>query len=513
MARKSWRRWLGYPSGTVLSLAALKVAIHLALATRYGWFRDELYYVAGSEHIALGYVDYPPLTALLLAGVRAVLGDSLFAIRLLPALAGGALLLMVAAMVRRLEGGKFAQALAALAVLVAPIYLAGHGIWTPNVFDQLLWAIGSMILLDICAMRRRGGWIRLGLVCGIGLQVKHSMAFFCVALGIALLLTRQRRWLVSGWLWAGVGIAALFALPNLWWEWQHGWATWELLREGAENKNLRPGVVQFLVGQAMIFHPLAAPIWLAGVCHLCFARIAKPYRLLGCFFVAMFVGMMALQAKHYYVAPVYPVVIAAGALAVERFVARRGRPWMRPAIVSVLALGGLAFAPLTLPILPPELAAPYQQAIERGSTKMEKGVDSELLQVHADMFGWPELADTVAQVYLDLPEQDRRRCVVYCVNYGRAGAIDLFGRPQGLPSASCPHNSYWWWGPPERDGDVTIVVGGSNLDLGKLFATVTTVAHHEHRWAAKNEQAIPIFLCRGIKRPFREFWSELRYYR
>ncbi|MHC5021476.1 MAG: glycosyltransferase family 39 protein, partial [Planctomycetota bacterium] len=213
MARRHWRRWLGHPTNGVLACVAGKLAFHLLLAGRYGFHRDELYYLAGAGRLDWGYVDYPPLTALLLRLVRLTLGDSLLAVRLLPALAGCAVVLLGAAMVRRFEGGKWAQLVTALSLTVAPVYLQFGGVWMPNVFDCLWWTIGAYVLIGLCDLRQGRSWIWLGVIGGLGLQTKHSMLFWGFGVAVAVLCTRQRRWLLSRQLWVGALIAAVCFIP------------------------------------------------------------------------------------------------------------------------------------------------------------------------------------------------------------------------------------------------------------------------------------------------------------
>lgn len=518
MARYPLRRLLGYPSPAVGLVALATLVAHLALAPRYGVFRDELYYQACSERLDWGYADFPPLTAVLLRAVRATLGESLLALRIMPALCHAGLVLVTAALARRLEAGRFAQALAALAVAIAPVYLTTGHLFTPNAFEALLWGAAALLLQEICGMRRRGAWLALGVVVGLALQTKHSAAFLCAGLATAVVLTRQRRWLLSPWCWGGVAVAAAIALPNLWWEWRHEWITWTLLAAGREGKNVMPGVGEFLLGQVLILHPFTVPIWLAGVGALLFSRPLTPYRALAWPFVTVFVALLALQGKHYYVAPAYPAVLAAGALAFERTIVRRGWPWMRPAALGLLALGGVALAPCSLPLLPPEWAAPYQRAIERGASATERDDRAPLLQTHADMFGWPELAARVAEVWRALPEADRAQAVLCCGNYGQAGALDRFGPALGLPPAWSGHNAYGAWGPPPGPGQVVVLVGGLAVRPEDVFERIEDAGVSRHPWA--RESAIPIRVCRTFRPPadgapatLAAWWPRLRYLR
>ena len=308
----------------------------------------------------MGYADAAPLAAWLARAVALGLGESPLAVRLLPACAGAALVFVVAAMVRRLEGSRFAQALAALAAVVAPGYLAAHHRMGPDALAPLLWAVTALVLLDICDMRRRGGWLGLGLLCGVSAWLTPATAWLVVGLGATLLATRQRRWLATPWPWGGLALALAIAAPNLWWQAQHGWPAW-----GALTVAGPAGAGGFAAAQLTAMHPLGVPVWLGGLCYLLFGVLTTPHRALAWPFLAVAALGATLGGAPSILAPAFPPLLAAGGLAVDRWISRRGWPWMRPAALAILALGGLATAPLALPVLPDSAAAGYRDAWAR----------------------------------------------------------------------------------------------------------------------------------------------------
>ena len=313
-AQKTSRRWLR-EDGVFVGLLALTVLLLQFLTNgRYGAFRDEFYYLACGENLAWGYVDHPPLIALL-ARLTRLLGDSLFALRLLPALANSALVLLTGLIARELDGGRFAQGLAAASVAFAPIYLGTGGLLTMNGFEQVFWTLGALLLARLFRREEPKLWVPLGGVFGLGLLNKHSMLFFGFGLFVGLLLTRERRQFCSRWFWLGCAVAVLLFLPNLLWEIQTGWPTLEFMRNARLYKNspVTPG--EFVLQQILQLSPPTLPLWLAGLGFLLFAPNGKPYRPLGWMFVMLFVVFMATQAKAYYLAPIYPMLFAAGGVA------------------------------------------------------------------------------------------------------------------------------------------------------------------------------------------------------
>jgi 4-amino-4-deoxy-L-arabinose transferase-like glycosyltransferase len=327
--------------GTILFLLALvKLLVHLSTAGNYGYFRDELYYIAASGRLDLGYVDFPPFVALATALARATLGDSLLALDLLPALAGAAVVVLAGLMARELGGGRFAQGIAALAVLVAPNFLVFGTFISMDAFDQLFWVSATYVLLLILKRNEPRLWLLFGLIAGLGLLTKLTMLSFGLAVLVALLITPARRHLLSPWPWIGGVIAVAFLAPYLYWNAMNGWPTPEFWGQyGAKVDEASP--VEFLIEQIVTMQPPTLPLWLAGLCYYLFAREARSYRALGWIYVILFVLFATLGSKFYFLAPSYPALFAAGGVVIERFFRARGRwRWSLPAYAAVLAISG-----------------------------------------------------------------------------------------------------------------------------------------------------------------------------
>jgi hypothetical protein len=498
----------------VCLLAAAKLVLHLATTGLFGYsyFVDELYFLACSQHLAWGFVDMPPLFPALTALLRALGGDSLLAVRLVPAVAGAALVLMTGLMARDLGGRRFAQGIAALAVLTAPIWLLMHSIDTMNELDQLSWTGCAWIVLRIVRDERPRLWLLAGAVIGLGMLNKHSMAFFAVALVVALAATGERKAFGSRWLWLGGLAAAALFLPNLIWIVQHHFPHFEMLaniKRSGRDVHLNP--LQFMAQQVLLLNPLALPLWLGGLAWLLGDREGRRYRVLGVAYLAVMGEMFLLDGRPYYPAPAYPMLLAAGGVALERWLAARRWRLAGPVYAGALALGGAILAPLVVPLLPPATLIRYSQAIGLSQPRIETHRLGPLPQLMADRFGWREMAQEVARIYHALPPAERAKAAIFGQNYGQAGAIDLFGPALGLPQAISGHLSYYLWGPRGYTGEVMIVMDDNPETLQRLFRGVQLAGHVEHPYSMPY-QHFDVYVCRGLRRPMAELWPRVRNY-
>ncbi|MBI3851424.1 MAG: glycosyltransferase family 39 protein [Verrucomicrobia bacterium] len=493
--------------------ALTDLLIHFLTNGQYGYFRDELYYLACGEHLDWGYADCAPLIALVAKLSRTVLGDSLFAIRFFPAVAGAVTILLTGLMTIELGGKRFAVTLACLCVLIAPGYLIFDTLLTMNAFEAVFW-MGCAYLV-ILAIKRKDPryWIGFGLLAGLGLQNKHSMLFFGFGVVTGLLLTRERRCFANKWIWLAGALALAIFLPNLIWEYRHQWATLELLNNVQKTgKNVVLSPLQFIAQQIFILLPLTAPVWLAGLWFFFFDAEGKRFRLLGITYVVVLALMITLKGKNYYLLPVYPMLFAAGAAVCEKLLqARRALSWLKVAYPVVLVAAGVVSAPLVLPILPVETFLRYQSALGLKLPKAEVGHIGPLPQHFGDMFGWPELVETVARVYHSLPPEERAKAAIFASSYGDAGAIDLFGPRYGLPKAICPHQNYFFWGPRDYTGEVVIVLQGNREKARQNFASVEEAATMHHPYAMAEEH-YTILICRGLKQPLPQVWPSLKHW-
>jgi dolichyl-phosphate-mannose-protein mannosyltransferase len=488
----------------VAMLAGLTLLLHLVCISQYGYFRDEMYYLACGEHLDWGYVDQPPMIGLIAWLLRRTIGVSLPAIRILPAIANAALVVLTAAIARRLGASRFAQALAALCTMIAPLYLALGHFLSMNAFEPLLWMGMVYVAIGIFQGGSEKLWLLFGAAAGLGLENKHTTLFFGLAFVIGLLFSEHRRTLLRPWIWLGGLIALAIFMPNVIWEIRHHFATLELLNNIAHShKNAPVTPLSFFTGQIVLMHPLTLPVWLAGLVWL----LAQPrYRALGVTWIALFVEFVVMKGKVYYIGPSYPMLFAAGAIVIDRALAPR---W-RPAVAGALIAGGALILPMALPILPVETFIAYQRKLHVEAPRTESMRLGPLPQQYADMFGWPEMVAVVARAYNNLSPADRAKCAIFGQNYGQAGAIDLFGPYFGLPKAISGHQSYFDWGPRNYTGEVMLVMDDRREVLEKIFEHVEQVGVVHHPCAIPYENDKPVHLCRGLKMPMRVLWPKVK---
>ena len=492
--------------------AAGAFLLHLLTANRYGYFRDELYYAACGQHLAWGYVDHAPLIAVICWFARRLMGDSLYALRLFPALSAAAKVLLTAWMVRELGGRRFAQLLAAVVIFFCPIYLTMDSFLSMNSFEPLFWMGCVAVAMRIVNGGSPRLWLLFGTIAGVGILNKHSMLFFGLAFFLGLLFTSGMRYLRNLWIWFGALIAFLIFLPNLLWEIAHGFPTIEVLQNAARLKNAPVSWYGFIAEQALLVHPLAFSVVLAGLWFLFKNNHGRAYRFLGWTYVLVLVEMLILKGRIYYVAPIYPMLFAAGAVWIERCIEQRDWEWARQAILIPLAVGGIVAAPLALPILPVDAAAAYSNFWDIHKVRVENYDSGRLPQFFADMFGWPNQAKVVASVYRSLPLEDRAHTAILAANYGEAGAIDYFGPSYGLPRAISPHNNYYLWGPGDSSSDVVIAVGMDPHKLQLLFADVQKASIISDSYAIPDEDNLPVYICRNPRIPLSQAWHSLKFF-
>jgi Dolichyl-phosphate-mannose-protein mannosyltransferase len=485
--------------------------VHLLTNGRYGYFRDELYYIACARHLDFGYVDQPPLSILLLRLSQVLLGDSLFAIRLLPALAGAAIVALTGIIAREIGGRAWAFALACTGSLCALFYLAVGNFFSMNAFEPLFWMGSVYLLVRIINGGSPTLWLWLGVLLGLGLENKHSMVFFAAGILVGLLLTPERRHFAQKSIWLGGVIAFAIALPNIVWQALHHWPTYELLSNIAHsNKNVALSPAQFIAQQAVFMNPGTLPLWLAGLFWLFASRDGRRYRAIGIIYLATLAEFIILHGKSYYLAPAYPMLFAAGGVAVERVLAARVQ-WFKPVLLGVIVMTGALIAPLAVPILPPDKLVAYMRAIHMQPPRTETSHTAVLPQHFADQFGWEEMVGSVAHVYRRLPPEDSKRAAIFCQNYGEAGAIDFFGKKLGLPPAISGHQNYFLWGPRDWTGEVALVLDTNDEDERGVFGSVEDLGKvASSPWAMPFEQRMHIYLCRDLKISVRELWPRVK---
>ena len=497
----------------------------MATATRYGYFRDALYYLACADHLALGYVDLPPLFPFIAWIARHTLGTSLPALIFWPALAGAARIILAAAFARELGAKRFGVVLAAtLAATPAVWWVIDHQ-FAMNALEPLFWTGCAYALLRMIHTQNPKLWLPFGVIAGLGLENKYSIAIFAFALLFGLLLTQHRKLLFTPWLFAGGGAALLIFLPNLIWNFQHHWPFLELMhniRVTGKDIAYPPGA--YTVQQILMMNPFSFPFWFGGLLFYLFSRAGKNYRAFGWAFLITFAFFLASHGKDYYSAPAYPILLAAGVIAAELLLARSGqrqgseqeskwRAVLKPVCFVWLAAGVSLVLPLVLPVLPLEAFVRYQShSLLHGKPTERSFVGTPLPQYYADELPWQGQVAAVARVYHSLKPKEQTKVAIFCDNYGQAAAIDFFGARYGLLKAISGHQSYFLWGPRNYTGEIVIVVGAPESDVREKFASVETASSVNVPYAYFYETR-PVLLCRGLKGNLQTLWPRVKNWR
>jgi 4-amino-4-deoxy-L-arabinose transferase-like glycosyltransferase len=471
-----------------LAIALGVFALHMALSTRYGYFRDELYYIAAARHPALGYFDFPTGVAMVAWLVGHTFGYRLWALHLPPALAHAGLVLVAAGIAADMGAGTFGTALAALAAAVAPAYLGSGSILTMDVFDELCWALAGWAALRALQRDRPHAWLWFGAAAALGLLFKMTMLLFGAAVLAALLLTATgRRHLGTRWPWLGGAIAALGLLPYVAWEMAHGWPTLAFYAAyRAARAASGQSVGAFVEQQVLLGSVLSAPIWVAGLWCSLVAPAGRRVRALGVAYALLFAFLAAVRAKVYFLDPMFTLLFGLGAPRVEAWLA--GRRWLAATYPALVVAGGTALAPIVMPLLPPPATAAYSAPLHVG--EYTAAGDNPIIQPLADRFGWPQL--------------------VAASNYGEAAALGFFGPAYGLPAAISGHNQYYLWGPGNCDFAVVVSVGLQAGTLARLFASVQPEAAVRCQYCVPEENGAPIDVDRQPRLPPAAMWAALR---
>jgi 4-amino-4-deoxy-L-arabinose transferase-like glycosyltransferase len=478
------------------------------LRTPYGFHRDELLYLGMGQHLRLWGMDFPPAIGIVAEVSRTLLGDSLAAIRFFPAVFGSAVMVLAALIARELGGGRIAQGLAAFCVLTSPLFLRSANLLQPVVMDQLIWTAALYALVRLCRGYGPGGWLLLGLVLGLGVLTKFSVAFIGLAIVAGILFSPLRTALLTPWPWVGLASALAVGAPSLVGQIRLGFPVLAQMADLRSSQLDRITPADFLLGQ-LLWGP-AVLLALAGLYGLLAGPALRPFRALGWTCVTALAILVLLQGKPYYAGPLYPTLFAAGAVLFERAADGLAGDMLQAGTVAVLFAFSLVTLPLGLPILPPPAMAEYSHTLGvEAAVRTNTGETLPLPQDYADMLGWEEQVATVARVYQALPQDQRQDAVVVAGNYGEAGALDFYGPRYGLPEVVSPAGSYWFFGPGDRPGNVVITIGVSKDDLRRFFDSLATAATVSHAWTVEEERNLTINVALRPRTTLQQLWPSL----
>ena len=506
-------RWAG-TSAIVAYLAAAIVLVHVLLARRYGFHVDELYFLACGEHLSFGYIDQPPLIALLAQVAHVLFGASIVGIRLLPAVSAGLLVWMASRIARELGGTDFAQICAALAVAVTPAYLLTHNSLLIIAFDPLVWSACVYFVVRAVRDNLTRDWLWAGVMAGIGMELKYSIAFLLAGLFVGFVATPSRRVLLSWKLWASLGVMLAFAAPNLAWQAAHHFPflVWQqYIRTHPGIHTFNPSVADFVRNQVLFLLP--AMLLVPGAVWFFASRRSREFLYLGLAAAVTLIICSRLGKPHYAI-PMYATVLAAGATALERMTLGAGQQRWRAAIMAAMVVVGAVMAPCFLPLLPPEKFASYQGALHLPLPVRAEDYEYEqpMPGFFAWEFGWNEMVAAAAEMYNTLSPEEKKKAGIVTASYGQAGAIDLLGEKYGLPKAVCGQLSYHDFGSRNYTGEVLITIGGSPQMIASKCVSVQPgpfLSNPYGYWVMRGQI---VNVCRGLKQNLSENWSKQKHY-
>jgi len=484
----------------LLAFALVRLVLHLLLNTRYGFHRDELQVLDDARHLDWGYVPYPPLTPFLGWIELQLFGTSLTGFRVFSALAQCAAMVLAGLIARELGGRRFAQLVAALATACMPFSLIMSGMLMYSSLDLLWWVAVAYFTLRLINSGNLRWWLALGLAFGLGLMTRYTIAICAAGLFLGVIATPMRRQLLTPWPWLGAALAVLMFLPNLIWQVQHDFIYLDFVNHIHARDVRWHRTDGFWIEQLYAnTGPLLLPLWLGGFAFLAFARSMRPYRVLAWLYMIALALFALSRGRGYYVAPAYPMLLAAGAVALQEWLARlRATPArvVRAATCVALALAGATSIALGVPVGPVN-SLPWRIARKVHDT-------------FAEQIGWQEFAQRVAEVYRGLPEDERSRTAILANNYGEAGALDLYGPALGLPRVISRTNTYWYRGYGDPPPSVIIEVGNDAEGESQSAAKCTSFGEFRNSLGVDNEESAwhyEIFVCRDIPSQWPRIWG------
>jgi Dolichyl-phosphate-mannose-protein mannosyltransferase len=480
----------------VLAIAAALTGLLAAFSDRYGYHRDELYFLQCGKHLAWGYPDQPPLVPLIARLMSDLAPGSLVLLRLPSALAAGLLVLLTALLTRELGGGRTAQVLACAVIALAPVVTGAEHLLSTTSFNLPLSALLCWLLLRILRTGHHRLWLAAGLVAGAGLLDTDLVAFLIFAVVAGLAVVGPRQPLRSGWFYAGGAIALAMWSPYLGWQAGHGWPELAVAHSIAAGRSGTSAPWWLIVPEQLVLVPVYfAPVWITGLLRLLRDRELSWCRAIGVAYPVLAVVFMATGGKPYYLAVMFPVLLAAGAQPAVDWIAR-ARSRRRGLLAAGLVLSAAAL-PITLPIVPVSVVH-----------------DTPIVKLNYDAgetIGWPAFVAEIARVYRSLPAAQRSSAIVLTSNYGEAGAVDRFGPADGLPDAYSGHDSFWNWGPPPASATTAVAVGFAASELGVCRSLRQAATLNNDLGVDDQEQGEPVWVCTQLRRSWAAIWPSLRY--
>jgi len=495
-----------------LSLIAFVIFMISSSIRSYGFFIDEVYFIACAKRLAFGYIDQPPLSIAFLSVVQHLFGYNIYAIRCLPAASIAATVFMTGMIAKRLGGSTMSMLLAGLAVMIMPVFILFGSFYSMNAYEPLIWSSIVYFVLKMVQENDERYWLHVGILLGIGLEMKHTIILYGIALITGFLFSDKRRLLFNRWILLGGLACFILILPNLVWQYIHHFPSIELYRNSFSSKNINKTYLQVIAEQIIFVNPFTFPLWFTGLISLLFSK-GKPYRFM--LFAYVFLLLLMLtghSSRPDRIASIYTFFMASGTVAIEFYLKTSWQRFNQVIVGILLITGGIMFTPVFCPILSPAVTKKYISRLGLHFDLEAGKVGEPLPQWLADRIGWRELAADVAKVYHALPDNEKRNTVIISTNYGEAGALELYASEFGLPLTYCTHNSFHSWGPPSDTIQTYIGVFIDIDDVRPRFKSVEKATDYYCADCTKQQRDIPIYILRGPNFSMEKEWVNFKNY-
>ena len=504
--RQSLSTLLFSDTGILILLALARILLQVFTNGQYGFHQDELVTLdAAANHLAWGYVAWPPVTPFLARVALSLFGPSVIGLRSFAVLAEGIVMFLAGLMIRDLGGRRWAQILGAVAVATTPLSIVQGGLFQYETLDYLCWVLLAFTVIRLLKSENPHWWLGIGAAIGLGMMTKYTIAFSVVGVVVGILATRNRRYLKSPWLWGGALLALVIWLPNLIWQFQNHWVSLYFLAS-IHTRDIQAGLTSSFLTDQILFNlnPVMLFLVIAGLYYFFFAPAGQRYRMMGWMYIVPFILFILAQGKGYYLAAAYPMLAAGGAVWWEQRLTRMANPrWARTwrwAAWSVLSVFAALLIVTELPVAP--LGSAWWNTISKSNVEVIREV------------GWPELVQQVAKAYNALPDSEKAHAAILALSSGEIGSIDLYGPAYGLPKVISGFNSYWQYGygnPPPQ----TLLVVGFDASFLTNFQDCTLIAPITTPFNIQNEETInhrSIYLCHNLRQSWPDFWQHFQYF-
>lgn len=497
-------------------ISLFTILLHLIAIEGFGYFRDELYYISCSNHLAFGYVDQPPLSIFLLKTIRFLLGDSLIALRLVPAVSSGLMVFVTGMITKELGGKRFALLLASISAMASIGNFFLYSIYSMNFLDHLFWLALIYILLRIIKTGNTKLWLWFGIIAGLGLQNKISVLFLGFSIAIGIVMTEHRKHLKNKYIWMGALSAGLIFLPYILWNMANNWPMMEFINNARMYKMSAVSPFEFLKEQILNQNPATFLVWISGLWFFFFNKSGRKYRIFGWVYLSLYILFTIQQAKSYYLSPIYPILYSGGAIMLENIFNKiklyKVHILLKSITTITILVSTLVFAPICLPILSQQNTIAWLNTLGIEANSGENHKVGALPQHFADMHGWPEMTEKVSEVFATLSSEEQNSCLIFGQNYGETGAINFFGKKYNLPLAISGHNNHYLWPPKAENIKVMIIIGGRKSSHLETFEEVQEAARTSHPYAMPYENDIPIYVCKKLKLNLQQIWPKIKHF-